>query len=307
MFMYSVSRNRSIRPISQHGCKIATAGTLGRFFRRHAVALVSLICFLGCASIAKAELKLYVSDSVGNSLEVFDNQGGDEDSRLGFIVVDPDSLSTAFRTGWTFGIFQAEDTLTENNIGQAVRRLNLQFDVINSEEGSTKSIEVKVLSTGFLNPLLQQNELSLFGVGTTTQDLSDGIPPPLDVRIAGAFNRDESGTYQTNDYDDLDGELVGPLWVLGAKGSDIGFTGIDGSGGSTFYVNEPYSTPFTPDGGYSITLSTFVADLGYNEQFGVQADLEFIVPEPASLVTWGLFATFLGGAAKRRRRPRNTF
>ena len=295
MIMSSVPRNRSLGSVAQHGCNIAMVGTFSKAFRRCFATFFSMVCLLCWVDVARAELKLYVNDDSGNFLEVFDNQAGDLNSDLGIIEVNPDSLSQKFGTSWIFGVFFAEDSIAVNNTDQAVRRLNLQFDATNNEIGTTKSIEVKVLSTGFAPSL--PNELSLYGNGTTNQKLP--IISPLDVRIAGAFNTDESGGYQTNDYDDL--TTGPPLWVLGAQGGDIEFAGYDNNGGNSFLVQEPYTTPFTPDGLYSMTVSTYVAGLKYEEKFGVQADLEFVVPEPASLVTWGLFATFLGGAAKRRR------
>jgi len=289
----------------RHGCfdgSTKDGWYFGGVFRLVCLVLVSSLCFCDTAS---AGLRLYISDSDGSFLEVVDNnaQGSDLNAAVDFISVSASKLSLAF-TGWTFNKVTAESSLGVNLDDQAVRRLNVQFDVVN-QLNRARDIEIKVLYTGALSLDLDPTAMNLFANGKTYQ-VYDGTlepaptpPDPLDVRFSGAFNQDETGSYLTNNYDDLVNN--GSPWVLGAQGNDIFYQDIGPNGERSFNVVEPYQTTVTPEGLFSMTLASKVFSLGQYEGYGFQADLEITLPEPVSSAGWILLGGGLAVSRWRRR------
>jgi MYXO-CTERM domain-containing protein len=65
--------------------------------------------------------------------------------------------------------------------------------------------------------------------------------------------------------------------------------------------SEP-SMPIDGDSTYSLTFGVRIDSLGSNQNFTTASGLTYILPEPASMVTWAAVVGLAGFTAKRRRR-----
>jgi hypothetical protein len=276
-----------------HGCKSVGA----RIF-----ATIQLLVFLGsflacvCPQQANAELLLYIRETrvgtpdIVNAIRIQDQDTAyDDDEDIDFISVDIETLNGIdFLTGrWEFTEFlQAFSTLTTNlGTGLPEQVVNIEFGVTKRTSDNSR---LEVLATykgsnGNSNP----TSIQMFGGGLTTQ-------ADPGVTFVGSFSHDASKEFYTNGY------------VPESTATDFVFVFQPEIEADTVYQifdngSEP-SMPIDGDSTYSLTFGVRIDSLGSNQNFTTASGLTYILPEPASMVTWAAVVGLAGFTAKRRRR-----
>jgi hypothetical protein len=300
---------------SFHGCKSVGARIL---------ATIQLLVFLGsflafvCPQQANAELLLYIRETrvgAGENGEDIINflriEEGDDaydadlnDENDGFIDVktgaltgfftnpiDPNESATAPR--WTFDqFFYAFATLGENiPSGLPAQVINIEFGVT-KETSENSRLEVLATYKGS-NGNTEPTILQMFGGGNTTQD-------NLDFTFVGSFNHERNEEFYTNGY------------VAESTGEEFVFLFEPTIDGGTYALGFPSdddppiliepSMPIVGDTTYSLTYGVLISNLENGERFDTLSGMDYVLPEPTSMVTWAAVVGLAGFTAKRRRK-----
>lgn len=283
-----------------HGCKSVGARIL---------ATIQLLFFLGsflaftCPQRANAELLLYIKETriglgpggadlvefvrIAEGDTVFDSDlTGDVD----YIDANHEALNGFFDSRWLFDeFFIAFATLGENpGSGLPAQVINIEFSVTKS---TSENSRLEVLATfkgsnGNVDPTI----LQMFGGGTTTQ-------ANLDATFVGSFSHDETKEFYTNDYVDQ------------TTPTDYVFTFEPTVSGTDFNIlldpDDPTSEPSMPidgDSTYSLTFGVRIDNLANGNNFTTASGMDYVLPEPTSVVMWASATGLAGLTARRKRR-----
>ena len=238
--------------------------------------------------VAKGELMLYISDGT-NSLAIDDNGLHDLESTTDTMLVDIVLLESYF-SGWDFGAFFNVVSSLQDIGGIPTQVLNLEFTATNTS-GSVKNLEVLASYTGS-NGGANPSTINFFGGARTNQG-------DVGYTFVGAYSRNDADTFYTNGYVDKDGPTQFVLTASPGWGDDPfdpspedlvldlgGVPAKDIVGNST----------------YALTYGVRITNLAPNKYFGTASELDYLLPEPASVVTWSVIG--LGLLRLRRRNSR---
>jgi len=281
-----------------HGCKSVGARIL---------ATVQLLVFLGsflafaCTQQANAEFLLYIKETrvgagpagedIVNFLRIEEGDVVFDKDQLAtsddFMDIKSDALSGHFEGRWSFDeFFFAFTTLGENpSSGLPAQVINIEFGVT-KETSENSRLEVLATYKGS-NGSIEPTFLQMFGGGNTSQG-------DLDFTFVGSFNHERNEEFYTNDY------------VPEATGSEFVFIfkpvpDVNGEYALLDNSSEP-SMPIDGDSTYSLTYGVLISNLENGERFDTLSGMDYVLPEPTSMVTWAAVVGLAGFTAKRRRK-----
>jgi hypothetical protein len=289
---------------SLHGCKSVGARIL---------ATIQLLVFLGsflafvCPQQANAEFLLYIKETrvgagdggvdIVNFLRIEEGDVVFDNDQLAtsddFMDIKSDALNGHFGDRWTFDeFFFAFTTLGENPpTGLPAQVINIEFGVT---KATSENSRLEVLATykgsnGNTEPTI----LQMFGGGNTTQD-------NLDFTFVGSFNHERNEEFYTNGY------------VAESTGEEFVFLFEPTIDGGTYALGFPSdddppiliepSMPIVGDTTYSLTYGVLISNLENGERFDTLSGMDYVLPEPTSMVTWAAVVGLAGFTAKRRRK-----
>jgi hypothetical protein len=283
-----------------HGCKSVGARIL---------ATVQLLVFLGsflafaCTQQANAEFLLYIKETrvgagpagedIVNFLRIEEGDVVFDKDQLAtsddFMDIKSDALSGHFEGRWSFDeFFFAFTTLGENpSSGLPAQVINIEFGVT-KETSENSRLEVLATYKGS-NGSIEPTFLQMFGGGNTSQG-------DLDFTFVGSFNHERNEEFYTNDYvpeSDTGTEFVfifKPVPDLNGN-YDI----LDGNDLEPTMLIDGDST-------YSLTYGVLISNLENGERFDTLSGMDYVLPEPTSMVTWAAVVGLAGFTAKRRRK-----
>jgi hypothetical protein len=238
-----------------------------------------------CSPIAKGDLMLYISDGT-NSLTIDDNDSFDLNPTTDTMQIDIGLLDGVF-TGWDFGAFFNVVSSTLDIDGIPTQILNLEFTATNTS-GLAQSLEVLASYTG-VNGIPQPSSFNLFG-GARTNQASVGYT------FVGAYSQNDTDTFYTNSYNDEDGPTQYVLTASPAFGEDP----FDPSPDNLILdLGGVPSKEIVGNSTYAITYGVRITNLDPDKFFSTASEMDYLLPEPASVVTWSLIGF---GFLRLRRR-----
>lgn len=241
---------------------------------------------------ANAELILYISDGTTN-LEIRDgNSQYDTDSDIDSISVNIGQLENAF-SGWDFGAFFGAFTNLTDIAGRPTQILNLEFLATNNT-GSAKTLEVLTTYVGS-NGRSEETTVAMFG-GASTDQLDS-----LGYTFVGSYSQDAADELFTNNYTPLDGPN---RWVFTAAPLFTDDPDVPGSEDLVLNLGSVPPQDVVGDATYALTYGVRVTNLVDGNYFSTQSELDYILPEPASIATWAVAVGLVGLAGKRKRKTR---
>ena len=279
-----------------HGCKSVGARIFATI--QLLVILVSLLMF-GCPQQANAELLLYIKETrigagpgnvdlveftrIAEGDAAFDLDSPDDN---GVIEVDTDALTGFFDNRWTFDeFFFAFSTLGENPAsGLPAQVINIEFGVTKATNDNSR-LEVLATFKGS-NGNVDPTTLQMFGGGTTNQ-------ANLDATFVGSFSHDGSKEFYTNGYVDQ------------STATDFVFTFEPSISGTDYNILDNGLEPTMPIDGdttYSLTFGVRIDNLAEGNNFTTLSGMDYVLPEPTSLVLWASATGLAGLTARRKRR-----
>jgi len=268
-----------------HGCN--SVGAWMRLRSSWFIPLLALAMSLGGLQSANADLLLYISDGT-TSITIRDGDTlYDTNSATDAISVDIGQLDGLF-ADWDFGAFfnVYSNLLDVDNRPNQV--LNLEFEATNTS-GSAKSLEVLATFVGD-NGRSESTTVSMYG-GARTSQLSG-----LDYTFVASYSQNASDEFYTNGYNDQSGP---PRYVLTAApqlnddpNSDnliLDFTSVN-------------PMDIVGDATYALTYGVRITNLESGKLFGTASEVDYVLPEPASIATWAVAVGLLGLVGKRKRK-----
>jgi len=274
----------------KHGCFVSRAWN--RDWKASFLTLVAVFLTLVTASESKAELLLMVRETnlSTSAVRTLSFSEGDSiyDSNLDiddFIDADISAVESYFYGRWAFtSFFQAAASLGVNSLtGLPAEILNLQFEVKNVSGSSDWQLEILASYVGS-NGSTDPSFLQMSGGGSSGQS-------PLEFKLLGAYSTDPMNTFYTNNY----ANESGPDEFVYTESPAID-TNNDWSS------DEPTKSITSGSSLYAITHGVVIIGLADGNTFASQTNLEYVLPEPASIATWGVVAGLVGLARTRKRR-----
>lgn len=254
--------------------------------------LLAVLVWMSGVKVANAELILYISDGA-SSLTISDGDAlYDTDLDADAIAVDISQLESAF-SGWDFGAFFRAFSNFSDVDGRPAQVLNLEFLATNNT-GSSATLEVVTSFIGS-NGRIEPTTLEMNGGASTNQAVD------LGYTFVGTYSQDTGDDLFTNGFAPGD---TATRWTFTAAPQFTDNPNVPGT--EDLVLNLGAVTPKDVDGvkNYALTYGVRVTNLESGKYFGSQSELDYILPEPASIATWAVAVGLVGLAGKRKRKVR---
>ena len=238
--------------------------------------------------IAKGDLMLYISDGT-NSLTIDDDDSFDSDLTTNTMLLDIGLVEGVF-SGWDFGAFFNVFSSLQDIGGIPTQVLNLEFTATNISD-SVKNLEVLASFTGD-NGSAQPSTISFFGGARTNQ-------ASVEYTFVGAYSQNDADTFYTNGYVD---EYGPTQYVLTASPSLTQDPFDPSPENLVLDLGGVPSKEIVSNSTYALTYGVRITDLAPDKYFSTASELDYVLPEPASVVTWSVIG--LGLLRLRRRNSR---
>ncbi len=243
--------------------------------KRLLLALLCCFAFGLSSATLKAELLVYISDGI-KELTIVDNEDPyDLDPTNSFMDIDHRAVEEQFNGRWDFSsIFGVYSNLQDID-GRINQVLNINFNATNK---SGASANLTFLATFRGNNGIEQPTTFSFSGGNRT-DQGSG----LDYTFVGSYRQDHADDFYTNGFANEDGPNN---FVQVASPSFDPFDTQDPP--NEFTINMGSVEPKSIDGSvtYSITYGVRITNLSPNKFFEGSSELDYLLPEPASVVLW---------------------